>query len=170
MSQKISEKRTMASAKRKTGGDIAGVLPEIVRHKGWQVKLEQHSFFPVWEEVVGEELAGCSRPLKVVKNVLWLEVVNSTWMQQLQFEKRRILDAVNARLALSKIKDIKFMLAGAEQDEKQQRAPEVSFVPPDPEQLRTFEQQVSCIEDEASRNGLVRLWYLTKACRRRHEP
>ncbi len=160
----------MASAKKKTGGDIAGVLPDIVRHKGWQVKLEQHSFFPVWEDVVGEDLAGCSRPLKVVKNVLWLEVANSTWMQQLQFEKRRILEAVNARLSRSTIKDIRFMLAGDEHDEEPQKQPGVTFVPPDPEKLRKFEQQVSCIEDETTRDGLVRLWYLTKSCRRRRKP
>ncbi|HKJ64025.1 MAG TPA: DUF721 domain-containing protein [Desulfopila sp.] len=160
----------MASAKKKRGGDIAGVLPDIVRHKGWQAKLEQHSFFPVWENVVGEDLAGCSRPLKVVKNVLWLEVANSTWMQQLQFEKRRILEAVNARLSRTTIKDIRFMLAGDERDDEHHKQPGVTFVPPDPEKLRKFEQQVSCIEDEVTRDGLVRLWYLTNSCRRRREP
>ncbi|MEE4240711.1 MAG: DUF721 domain-containing protein [Desulfopila sp.] len=150
--------------------NLSGILPEVVRHKGWAVKLDLHSIFPIWEKVVGEEIADCSRPLKIVKNVLWLEVENSTWMQQLQFEKCRMLDAINACLKISKIKDIKFLLPRRDNEPPVRKLPEIVFVSPDPEELRKFEEQVGVISDEAIRESLVRLWYLSKACRRKETP
>lgn len=151
--------------KNKAYTSIAGVIPSVSRHQGWDVKLDMHSFFPIWDQVVDEDVAGCSRPLKIVKDTLWLEVENSTWMQQLQFDKMRILDCINATLKKSRIKDIKFVLA---QEEKQPlRGPaEITFVAPKPDQLARFEEQVASIEDEAIRQSLVRLWYFSKACRR----
>ena len=128
--------------------------------------MDMHSFFPVWEKVVSENAAACSRPLKIVKDVLWLEVENSTWMQQLLFEKMQILDDINATLKLSRIRDIKFVLPQDGNPPKGEETGEISFVPPDPEAVRRFEEQVSVIEDDASREALMRLWYLSKACRR----
>lgn len=156
----------MGSGKQKWNRPVSSVLPEISRFKGWDIKLDMHSFFPKWDRVVGENVASCSRPLKIVKTTLWLEVENSTWMQQLQFEKRRILDDINATLKLSRITDIKFVLPRDEEDDAAKERPRVSFVSPDPEILEQFEKQVGIIKDDAIRESLVRLWYLSKACRR----
>lgn len=155
----------MAFKKRTGYRSVAGVLPEITRYQGWEAKLDIHSFFPRWEEVVGKEVADCSRPLKVVKDTLWLEVENSTWMQQLQFEKMRILEDINATLKITRLRDIRFVLPQRLKKEAA-REPEIVFVPPDSEELQRFEQQVSAIEDDEIRQALVRLWYLSKACRR----
>lgn len=160
----------MGTARNRKNRTVSGVLPDVVRHKGWDVKLDMHSFFPVWDKVVGEEVAGCSRPLKIVRNVLWLEVENSTWMQQLQFEKSRMLDDINATLKISRIKDIKFLLPRRCEEPPVRKQPEIVFVPPDPEELRKFEEQVGVIEDEAIREALIRLWYLSKACKRKETP
>ncbi len=154
------------SEKAKRSRSVAGVLPEIVDHKGWRRKLEMHSFFPIWHKVVNENVACCSRPLKIVKNTLWLEVESSTWMQQLQFEKNQILDAVNATLKTSRISDIKFVLSQEMEKDKKNKPAALSFVSPDPETLQKFEQHVGVIEDDAIRESLIRLWYLSKACKR----
>lgn len=159
----------MGSGKNKKYQSISKVLPEVARYKGWDVKLDMHSFFPIWEKVVDENVSCCSRPLKIVKNVLWLEVENSTWMQQLQFEKSRILDDINATLKLSRIRDIKFLLPLEEDRKPVYALPDITFIPPDPEELRKFEEQVGVIEDDAIRESLIRLWYLSKACRRKQK-
>lgn len=155
----------MAAKKRKTHDQVAKVLSEVTRHQGWNVKLDMHSFFPKWKNIVDEDVASCSKPLKITKDTLWLEVENSTWMQQLQFEKLRILEAINATLKLSKIKDIRFVLPHHSEEQKQERGPGLRYVPPDSAELEKFERQVSIIEDEASRQALVRLWYLAKSCK-----
>lgn len=155
----------MAIKKRKKYDQVADVLPDVTRHQGWDVKLDMHSFFPKWKNIVGEDIAGCSRPLKIAKNTLWLEVESSTWMQQLQFEKLRILEAINATLKLSRIRDIRFVLPHDSGEQTTESGPAISYVPPNPEELEKFEKQVAVIEDEASREALVRLWYLAKSCR-----
>lgn len=157
----------MAKKKYTRYTSIAGVLPEVTRHQGWAAKLDMHSFFPKWTEIVDDEVAECSRPLKIVKDVLWLEVESSTWMQQLQFEKVRILEAVNATLKISRLKDIKFVLAKGGEKTGGYELPELSYEPPDPGELKKFEEQVSVIEDDSIRDSLVRLWYLAKACKRK---
>jgi len=156
----------MGRAKKYKQRSVSGVLPDVVKEKGWQVKLDMHSFFPRWHKVVDARVSECSRPLKIVKDVLWLEVENSTWMQQLQYEKMQILDDINATLQLSRIRDIKFLLPKEEVVAPQYELPPVSFTTPDPEKVASFENQISVIKDEAIRESLMRLWYLSQACRR----
>lgn len=156
----------MGSGKRRKSRKITGVLPGVLRAKGWQKKLDMHSFFPIWEKVVSQNAAQCSRPLKIIKDVLWLEVDNSTWMQQLLFEKMQLLDDINATLKLTRIRDIKFVLRQQEIQEQGHDTEQITFVPPHPEAVKKFEEQVSVIEDEAIRESLVRLWYLSKACKK----
>lgn len=148
---------------------VSGILPELLQHKGWRVKLEMHSFFPKWKEVVGDSVSQCSRPLKIVKDVLWLEVESSAWMQQLQYQKFQILDDINATLHHSRIRDVKFVLPAETEQGSKFELPEVTFVPPDPEALEQFEKQALIIEDKAIRESLIRLYYLSKACRRRRK-
>lgn len=155
----------MATKKYRKYDQVADVLPEVSRHQGWDVKLDMHSFFPKWKNVVDKDVASCSKPLKIVKDTLWLEVENSTWMQQLQFEKLRILEAINATLKLSRIRDIRFVLPREEENQAKEGGAGISYDPPDTKELEKFEQQVSGIEDEASRQALVRLWYLAKSCK-----
>ncbi len=156
----------MGSEKRKYSQKLTRVIPGVVNAKGWAMKLDMHSFFPIWEKVVTGNAVTCSRPLKIVKDILWLEVENSTWMQQLQFEKMQILDEINATLKISRIRDIKFVLPQDDAPPPSGNTGKITFKPPDPEALIKFEKQVSVIEDDAIRDALVRLWYLSKACRR----
>lgn len=156
----------MGSDRGKSQRKVAGILPDILSHHGWHKKLEMHSFFPQWEKIVGETVAECSKPKKIVKDVLWVEVSNSAWMQQLQFEKFQILEDINATLRHSRIRDIKFTLP-QEKDEKQKIGiPPLLFSTPDPDKLSRFEKQAEVIQDDAARKALIRLWYLSQACRR----
>jgi len=155
----------MTAKKRKKYAQVADVLPEVTRHQGWDVKLDMHSIFPKWKNLVDPDIASCSKPLKIVKDTLWLEVENSTWMQQLQFEKLRILEVINATLRLSRIRDIRFVLPRDSGEQAKKSGPGLSYVPPETKELERFEQQVSIIEDEACREALIRLWYLAKSCR-----
>jgi hypothetical protein len=145
---------------------ISGVLSGVVNHQGWDRKLDMHSVFLKWEELVGDTLAECTRPHKIVNNVLWIEVETSSWMQQLQFEKIPLLEKLNDSLYLSTFNDIKFILPEKKEKKVERDEPKIRFVAPDDEELKAFEDQVSLIEDVESREALVRLWYLSKACRK----
>jgi predicted nucleic acid-binding Zn ribbon protein len=152
--------------KDKNKESLASALPALIRDKGWEKQIDLYSIFTDWGKIVDATTAAHTRPLKIVREILWVAVDNSSWVHQLRFEKLSILEQVNAVLKLSRIKDIKFTVAEKPQDTDQKAKKKVAFSPVDPLELASFEDQAGLIEDEASRKALVRLWYLYKACRR----
>lgn len=144
---------------------IATVLPDLVRERGWEKQLDLHSVFTRWHELVGEEVGEHAKPLKIVRSTLWVEVENSSWLQQLQYQKMELLDILNQSLRLSRLNDIKLILPVAKKEGKQVVERQVTFVKPDEKKVAAFEQQVSCIADEKCRDALMQFWYLSQACK-----
>lgn len=145
---------------------MATIMPGVLRDRGWEAKVELHSIFPKWKQVVDETTAEHTEPLKIVKGTLWVEVENSAWLQQFQFQKVLLIKAINSHLKNVEIKDIRFVLP---QDEKREEPEEqkVQFVAPPPDLVKKFEEQASFIEDDETRESLIRFWYLAKACVRK---
>lgn len=142
---------------------MASILPAVLRDRGWQAQMELHSIFLQWSRVVDETVSAHAQPLKIVKGTLWVEVENSAWLQQLQYQKISVLKDINNFFQEKRIRDIRFVLPNlsAQQKPKEQK---VHFAAPPPDELKRFEEQAACIEDEATREALVRFWYLSKAC------
>ena len=160
----------MAGVKKNKKTDIAGLLPSILRDNGWEKQLDLHSIFPNWQKLAGKEFNEHARPLKIERGVLWLEVENSSWLQQFQYEKLDLLESLNRFLRLSTLTDIKMVLP---KDEVWRKAPKpppkVSFVRPSAEKVAAFQRQVECIADEKCRDALMQFWYLAEACKREKE-
>ncbi|SHO51418.1 DUF721 domain-containing protein [Desulfopila aestuarii] len=142
---------------------MAAILPGVLRDRGWQAQMELHSIFLQWAKVVDETVSAHAQPLKIVKGTLWVEVENSAWLQQLQYQKVSVLKSINDFFQEKKISDIRFVLPQLSGQEPPKEH-KVRFAAPPPEELKRFEEQAASIEDEATRNALVRFWYLSKAC------
>jgi len=146
---------------------VADILPGLVRQNGWEIQLDLHSVFGSWARIVEPETAEHCRPLKIRRGVLWLEVENSAWLQQLRFQKYQLLEAINATLTRSRIEDIKYVLPeGKGAAEKPQEIP-VRFVPPPAAEVTAFRGRISFIDDEQCRESLFKFWYLVRACCRK---
>ena len=159
----------MAGKKNNKNNNIADVLPAVSRDNGWERQLDLHSVFPNWEKLVGEEIAGHARPHKIERGVLWIEVENSSWLQQIQFEKMALLDSLNGFLKLTALKDIKMILPKGEWRKTGKPPPKVTFVRPSAKRIAEFQRQVECIADEKCREALMQFWYLAEACQRDKE-
>ena len=148
---------------------LSGTMPGLLKEKGWEHSFDQHRVFADWHSLVDGEVGQHARPLKVVKDVLWLEVANSAWMQQLHYQKTVLLDQLNAHLRISRFRDIRFSVAEEEHQPEQAKEVEqpLRFVPPPQEQVEAFEKQIESIADEAIRESLMRLWYISQACQKR---
>ncbi len=145
---------------------LASFLPGLVKEKGWEVQVELHSLFLDWREIVGE-IADYASPDKIKKNVLFIQVGNSAWMQQLQYRKVELLDRLNRRLKLSQVVDIRFTLADRDTKEPdKQDSDTIRFEPPPKEKQEAFRNQINSIKDEDVRESLMRIWYLSQACKR----
>jgi len=89
---------------------VGDILPEVFRDLGLEEKLEEVELARLWADVVGDRIAAVSRPGRVRDGVLLVEVDTSSWMQELSFRKRQIMDLVRKRFSRLDVKDIHFRL------------------------------------------------------------
>jgi len=143
---------------------VKKIMTHLSKNKGWEYKLMQCALFDNWQKIVPDEIHNHAVPLKITNNVLWLEVENSIWIQQLQFAKLTLLDTVNEFLHHSPITDIRFVLGDKKKEQKETST--VKFVAPAQEKIEAFEEQISFIQDTAIRDALMRFWYLCNGCKR----
>jgi len=161
----------MAGSMKSNKNNIKALLPGVLKDRGWEKQLDLHSIFPRWREIVGDEMNEYAQPLKIEKGVLWLEVANSSWLQQMQYEKLDLLDTLNRNFRLSKLHDIKMVLPKGKVDKsrsaEQESAAVIQFVRPSEKKIAAFRHQVECIADEKCREALMQFWYLAQACKRK---
>ncbi|MCK5070341.1 MAG: DUF721 domain-containing protein [Desulfocapsa sp.] len=141
-------------------------LPQLANQQGWAEQLDLHSVFLQWNDLVESDIADHCQPQKIVKNVLWVEVENSAWLQQLQFQTLPLLDILNRSFKMSKLKGLRFCLATKEQIKKVEKEQSLRYVQPSVQDVEAFEKQTETISDKDSRDALVRLWYLAHACKK----
>ena len=143
---------------------VSTLLSRITNEQGWRQQLDTHSLFLHWDKLVDKTISVHARPLKIVGNVLWLEVANSAWMQQLQFQKIQLLEIVNKSLRLSRLEDIRFTLSDNKPETRSK--PTVHFIQPSLAAQDSFQKQIAGIEDEKIREALMSLWYQSHSCQR----
>ena len=149
--------------KKDNSNPISDILPGIIQQKGWEVQLELYDIFRNWAELVGEEVASCTRPLKVERAVLWVEVENSAWLQELQYQKIWILDELNSFLRLSHLADVRLVLQTTQASKEKKKSPKIKFVPPPEKEFEAFKKKTEWIDDEGCREALINFWYLSHA-------
>jgi hypothetical protein len=85
----------------KLGDVLGGVEP------GVKQRLSQVAALSRWSEIVGEELAKNTRPIKLSPELLTVAVPSSVWAQELSLRKFEIIDKV--RPFLGEI-DVRFVV------------------------------------------------------------
>jgi predicted nucleic acid-binding Zn ribbon protein len=90
-----------------SAGDILNsVLPSLANAE----RLQEYRVWEVWEEAVGRVVARKAQPSKIRRGKLFVTVSSSAYLQELQFYKAHIRDAVNQRLGSPVVKDLFFVL------------------------------------------------------------
>jgi len=141
--------------------DIKGLLARVIRKKKWQRRMELHAVFRLWNEIVGPDISSRAQPAYLRGSVLWVEVSDSIWMQQLHLQKLLLLDLINRRLGTEGISNIRFRL-NSELESVRPAAPTPKPAsrprPVDKQQLAEFEKHLASLRDEEIKNSLRRLW------------
>lgn len=78
-----------------------------------------------WPDVVGEELAKKTHPLRLTKRVLWIGATDACWAYELQFFKIDLLSSVQGHLGNDAVQDIRFQATPADEFAK----PQGSLIP-----------------------------------------
>ena len=97
----------MNKRKSKPPEQVNAVLERVLSSLNLGLKVKQYRIWDVWNSVVGEAIARQAQPQQIRAMVLWVNVSSSTWMQQLEFMKRQIVERINERIGEKVISDIR---------------------------------------------------------------
>ena len=140
---------------------IGNLLGGLSQERKWRERLGLHAVFLFWDEAVGAEIACRAQPTLIRGTVLWVEVSDPVWLQQLHLQRGLLLGEINRRRAsAAKLTDIRFQLNS---DLDQEPAPaqpkqEPLLQPLSPEEAQALEALLAPLEDEEARANLRRLW------------
>jgi len=137
---------------------LAAHFHDLFGHKQWHALWQVFIITRSWPEIVGKEIAGCSEPACIQKNVLWVHVRDSVWMQQLQAMKPLLLERVQRVFPEAGIRDIRWRLQTAEPLPSDPRTGCSVTKTADPEQARAFARLTTIIDNKECREALCRLW------------
>jgi len=88
---------------------IAGTLKKLIKKQGMEKEINQQKAIDVWAEAVGEKIKKHTEPLEVRFGVLTVKTTNPVWRQELQFQKKKIIESINKKLIKTTIKDVRFI-------------------------------------------------------------
>jgi len=146
--------------------ELGNLLPQLSQQHGWEEQLDLHSIFMNWHELLESDITDHCQPLKIVQKVLWIEVENSAWLQQFQFQTVLLLEILSKSLRISKLKGLRFCVEEKQMQAASQSESSLKYVQPPAKDVANFERQAGVISDQEARDALVRFWYLSQACRK----
>ena len=84
-------------------------IKEAVEKTGIEVALKQESAVFLWDEIVGDAVAGATEAKGVERGILTVKTNSPTWRQELHMQKNEILDKINKKIGSKAIKEIRFI-------------------------------------------------------------
>ncbi len=107
----------MTNRKSRAPEPVNDVLERVLNSLNLGLKVKQYRILDVWKSVVGDAIARLTKPQHIRAMVLWVAVTNSTWMQQLEFMKRQIVERLNEHIGEKVISDIRFRIGEITREE-----------------------------------------------------
>jgi predicted nucleic acid-binding Zn ribbon protein len=96
--------------KTKESVPIGSVLKNILKNLRHDSDEDLTQVWQLWDEVVGIAIAENAQPAAFKGKLLLVNVISSTWIHQLQFLKKDIIEKLNIALGQDLIEDIKFKI------------------------------------------------------------
>ena len=87
---------------------IAKSLKESLKKAGLYQGVKSIKILELWPKVVGEKIANNTEANDIKNGTLFVEVSNSTWRQELQFQKKDIIKKLNKEIKEKIVREIKF--------------------------------------------------------------
>jgi len=68
----------------------------------------------LWRDVVGARIAARTTPVRFWRGVLTVEVVDSTWLHEISFLRRTIVEKLNAEIGQPVVESVHLVLAATD--------------------------------------------------------
>jgi predicted nucleic acid-binding Zn ribbon protein len=92
---------------KKATARVGEILPRVLELMGLDDRFEEARLIQGWAEVVGPVIANKSRPRVLRDGILFIEVENSVWMQELWFRQRQIIECLKKEFPKVEVKGIR---------------------------------------------------------------
>ncbi len=89
---------------------IGSVMRKLLAEKDYASLQSSQTLVDAWQSIAGERLAKVTRLGKVTRGILLVEVANSLALQDIHFEKPRLLKALQAQFPELKLTDLRFRI------------------------------------------------------------
>lgn len=84
-------------------------IDSFLRNTGLEKGVAQNTALLIWSGIVGGVIAQNTSAESVEHGILIVRVTTPTWRQELQFQKKDIIEKLNRKLGKHTIKDIRFI-------------------------------------------------------------
>ena len=88
---------------------IGGALKKLIKTAGLEKGIAQQKALEIWSEIVGETVSKNTEPISIEHGILNIKTATPVWRQELQFQKKNIIEKLNKKLNKKLIKDIRFI-------------------------------------------------------------
>ena len=88
---------------------IGGALKKLIKTAGLEKGIAQQKALEIWSEIVGETVSKNTEPISIEHGSLNIKTATPVWRQELQFQKKNIIEKLNKKLNKKLIKDIRFI-------------------------------------------------------------
>ena len=88
---------------------INTALKSLIEKTGLKKQLEQQRVLEMWGKIVGDAIAKNTEAVSVNQVTLVIKAKSAAWRQELQLQKKEILENLNTVSANKLIKDIRFV-------------------------------------------------------------
>ena len=149
----------MAERKRKEVCLLGNTLDDVLARQGWGRQMHLFPLVRGWSEIAGKEIALHSMPAYFRRDVLWIYVQGSIWMQQMQLSKPELLAKTNDFLQDRQVvADLRWVLQPMELIDVAREEYVSLPVNVDPAAERQFRIMAENIADPDTREALCNLW------------
>jgi predicted nucleic acid-binding Zn ribbon protein len=133
-------------------GDILNSMLHDMKVDGG---MEHVMLRDIWNQAVGARIAENTRPEFIREGVLFVNVANSVWMQELHFLRDKILEKVNSELDSTQIKEIRFKIGSLPVSARKTSSEQLPSL--SKEEIEKVKQQSSAIDDPDLRQSFQAL-------------
>jgi hypothetical protein len=133
-------------------------LARSLRDLGLQKRLKIEQLTALWPKLVGPTVAKIAFPAQFRSGTLFIDVVDSVWMQELKFQEGELIGRLNDALGEPLVRRLFFQLARTMPPELSPQS-EAKTAPPavpplDPQQELALEREVAGVRDPQLREVL----------------
>ncbi len=88
---------------------IGNILSQYLKNLGLEQSIKRHKALLLWPEIVGPAIADITKPQRVSNKILFVQVNNMTWRNELIYYKDEMIQKINTKMGEHIIEEIKFV-------------------------------------------------------------